>query len=315
MKASTILLTCAMLALTACGEEPLDSGESMAQYKPDAWDIVDPVNTIWGTDFDEDASITNTVGSSALKLISGTPAADPELQSSGWIPIVEGMPYIFTAIAQADSVAAGNTVEFIGDWYDVDRAIVSSSTVHNAVLSGAGSWLELSGIFDAPSTSRFLKLRIGKNNTAFNAYFDYAGVKRFPRTAWSYRATDFTLAGTDAWVKVPMLLEIYDHGSINDAVTNFRTDIPSTGIWSMSADIYLESLPDGDHVEIAIGQNGNPYLFGARFAVGATDDARAVVSVSNALLTAGDYVEVFARQNSGGDLTISAANFQIAELL
>ena len=143
----------------------------MALVHPMAlWDVV---SGTWGTDIDESTTVLKS-GVRSINFLNTTPAADPELARSreGWMSVEEGRAYKFDCVVRADSITAGDTVGMLVDWLDISEVTLSTSTVHNAVLSAANAWERKSNIFAAPSNARWAKPRLTKNNTAFNAYFD-----------------------------------------------------------------------------------------------------------------------------------------------
>ncbi len=239
-----MVLTAAILTL-ACGTEA--SGEdSMSQNPPGRWEME---TGVWGVNAFQDDVVTQSGGFAVLLSSS----AATRIQSQP-IPVRSGHVYQVKAIAQASSVAAGRTVTIDAVWLDSAQAVISTSTVHNTVLPGTGTWYELSDVIEAPSTTRYVVIRAAKPAFSFSVYLDYVGISRAPRLSEVSRAATQVI-GPGAWTTVQFTAEAIDHGDMynNTASASPRPawswTCPKTGLWAISA------LSVGNGSTAVTGQN------------------------------------------------------------
>lgn len=214
-------------------------------YPPGRWEVYSGQG-VWGTDFDENTVLPNTIGGFCIEFKNTTPASDPTLWTEKHITVEEGHPYLAKAKARADSVAGGNTMTLRVHWYTQAQVYISATDIYSAILPAVDTWYELSGVIDAVANARFAKILIRKNNTAFTGYFDYAGMKRLPRCFHAYLNASANHA-TGATVLFDT--ETYDYGSTFDAANN-KWVCPSTGVWSLKTGARILLLDTDEHFSL-----------------------------------------------------------------
>ncbi|EKE25859.1 MAG: hypothetical protein ACD_5C00016G0008 [uncultured bacterium] len=129
-----------------------------------------------------------------------------------------------------------------------------------------------------------------------------------PYKARAYRNTTNQSIATSTDTKVQFNAESYDTNSNFDSSTNYRYTVPVTGYYQINCIISFATNGTGLR-RVDIKKNGtSPSIMAA------VDNANAAsfksVSVGGCVfLTAGDYIETIARQESGGNLDIIAAEY------
>ncbi len=95
--------------------------------------------------------------------------------------------------------------------------------------------------------------------------------------------------------------EAYDIGNIHDNANPSRFTVPVTGYYRMSAIVWFQTNSTGFR-QLYLKRGGTVNLASAL--IPAVNGANTMMVITTAAyLSAGDYVEVYALQNSGGDLT------------
>jgi hypothetical protein len=107
--------------------------------------------------------------------------------------------------------------------------------------------------------------------------------------------------------------ETYDTDACHDnATNNTRLTAPFTGYYLVGGHAQFEANATGVRL-LTVGVNGTVGLDNVQWPAPSGAGITANADVSTVLqLTAGDYVELFAWQNSGGTLNVELANFWIA---
>lgn len=227
----------------------------MALLNPPAyWDVV---SGTWGTDFDESTTVLRS-GVRSVWFKNTTPASDPELARSreGWMSVEEGRSYKFDCVVRASSIAGGNTVGMLVDWLDIDEAVISTSTVHNAILNAANAWERKSAVFPAPSNARWAKPRLTKNNTAFHAYFDSVSWGPAKAGLSFYRDSNHTVASGDHW-QIPFDNSFADEVDIGYSTGSGLVTFQVPGRYSVIAKVtWLDAFAAGETWTLSAYMNG-----------------------------------------------------------
>lgn len=121
--------------------------------------------------------------------------------------------------------------------------------------------------------------------------------------AKAYRVTTNQTLTTNTETKIQLNGEIYDVGADFDNVTNFRFTAPVTGYYSIKGTVFYASNATGFRVCVIKKNNSG---LGVALVPAVNGDATAVNFSNDYLLTAGDYIELFGNQTSGGDLAVVA---------
>lgn len=109
-----------------------------------------------------------------------------------------------------------------------------------------------------------------------------------------------------AWTKVQLNSETYDLGGEFDSTTNYRFTAAATGKYLITAAAIMTSLASGKLFQIAIYKNGVIYKQDGKQSAGNSFTYSSISAMID--LTAGDYVEIFVFQDSGGALNISGGS-------
>jgi hypothetical protein len=109
------------------------------------------------------------------------------------------------------------------------------------------------------------------------------------------------------WTKVAFSAERFDVGGYYDHATNYRFT-PAAGKWFIGAEVLFDSsMTDQDQARLIIYKNGAGFIR-SDFLTGAAGE-QLTVEVSGLIDANGtDYYEVYAWQNSGGSIGLSALN-------
>lgn len=226
----------------------------MSTYPPDGW-TVGGTDVTWANDFAQETS-TVLKGGNSVKFKDTTPTGDPYLYSD-LIPVEYPRPYGVEFNVRADSVAAGNTITLQVFWYQSNGTSAASTASNDifatAVLSAADTWLTLRGIFTPPSNACFARLRMTKNNTAFNAYLDNAEI--YPHVyAFCAKATDLDITNSFS-TDITFDTELYDYGNAFILANNYFL-VPISGIYTFSTTMmFTENLSDGTEVFLSIARS------------------------------------------------------------
>jgi hypothetical protein len=128
-----------------------------------------------------------------------------------------------------------------------------------------------------------------------------------PRT-YAYKSADGSLANT-TWDAINLGVEAYDsHAAHDNSTNNTRLTAPETGLYTITAHLTFATNSGGVR-GLDIRMNANAVQTGGTdialviIAGNGTTEARLIASVDRQL-TAGDYIEVFAYQSSGGALNV-----------
>ncbi len=196
----------------------------------------------------------------------------------------------------ARNAATGNapSVEASGDDTNIDLAVKGKGSGKVKLGSAGlkvpnsdgtnGQVIQTDGVGNLSFTS------IGSFNSAFSAY-PSAGLYSIPNNTWT---------------KVQFNTEVYDIGSEFDNATNYRFTAANTGKYHISANVQMSGLVSGNIFEVAIYKNGSAYKqSGFQSANNATIYAQVSTDID---LTAGDYIEIFVRQASGGALNVNGGS-------
>ena len=105
-----------------------------------------------------------------------------------------------------------------------------------------------------------------------------------------------------SWVKLQINTEDYDVGSAYDASTNYRFTVPSgkAGKYSFIGHVMLPGVDTNEYGAIAFYKNGSIITESQAREQKASDDRDTFVTCAYSLsLADGDYIELYAYQNSG----------------
>jgi hypothetical protein len=132
-----------------------------------------------------------------------------------------------------------------------------------------------------------------------------------------YLTLNQTIA-SGVYVPIPFEAEIFDVGGFHDNVTNnTRLTVPRSGVYAVSAQYRFEQNATGTR-ESRIKLNGISDLTTKVHPNSGGTDPLTEMDYVLMELTAGDYVELYLRQNSGGNLDVASGSndtfFSIVEL-
>lgn len=133
--------------------------------------------------------------------------------------------------------------------------------------------------------------------------------------ARAYRATNQSIANT-TFVKVALDTESYDPGSNFDPTTNYRFTAPTTGYYLISGQVTYATTSDTNRFSANIYKNGS--LLDQVFLLSSSTNTLVVVIHDILLLSATDYIELYAYHEQGGSVNITGGignTFLAAHLL
>ena len=118
----------------------------------------------------------------------------------------------------------------------------------------------------------------------------------------AYRTANQSLAN-NTWTKIEFNVEDYDTDSAYDSSTNYRFTVPTGkgGKYLFCYALNVDDMGDNQRVGIKLYVNGsnNEYTWVQQFSTGGGNLIGRVGGSSILDLSAGDYVEVYGRQNGG----------------
>jgi hypothetical protein len=286
-----------------------------------------------GVSFELLGAIDNTVTDLAIRnvlafTVSGASSSNCVIRASGTVgktPVVElSSPFSIGSIGSSNNALTPGSVTnstLAPGAISVDK-ITSGSVSNNFVLFSDGAGGVNFGPLPAPST-----VSIGAGNSIITALNDAATtgtingarltdgsvtaakLATFPK-AYTQNSALISLAdGVDTVLS--MDTELFDTDNIHDSTTNpTRLTCNTAGVYFVSAYVAYASNNTGfRHVFVRVN-GGTAISSDVRPALNSTD-----LTVSTIYqLNVGDYVEVFAFQNSGAALNIGLRGFMMARL-
>jgi hypothetical protein len=220
-------------------------------YPPDGYTVG---SGTWGTDIDYVVDEDCQSGDGYVQFADTTPAADPFLYTE-WVPTSAGSPLLIESVLAADSKAAGNTVFVKVEWGDFEFDGMGSNTVFDGLVTTVDTWERKSAVLTAPATARYFRLWFGKNNTAFNAWFDSVNVTDAPKGFKATLSANQTLTGGGG--KIHFDSESFDFGGVFDSTTNHTMTVQEPGLWVFTWNVFLL---DVDSFIVSPVKNGSTQL-------------------------------------------------------
>lgn len=128
------------------------------------------------------------------------------------------------------------------------------------------------------------------------------GAYRTNAKARAFRSSSQTI-GTGSSTKVEFNAVSYDPGGNFDITTNYRFNVPRSGIYMVAGSVSLNSITDQTELRLAFKVSGVSKSVGENHSSGGT--GLFGISHSDILqLSMGDYVEMFIEHDDGGDRTL-----------
>lgn len=210
--------------------------------------------------------------------------------------------------SQAASIAndAVTTAKILND--AVTTAKILDANVTLAKIANAAANSKLLGSGAAGSGAPYAELTLGTNlsmsGTTLNAGAGgtLGGAALFRTTTQSINSAAFTAISFDS--------EEYDTDGYHEGVTNpTRLTVPATGVYLVTGS-FGWSTASATGSQILIRSNGTNYLSNSAIPTGHVSNAGSMTTSRIVALSATDYVELIAWQNSGGALLVqTAANY------
>lgn len=228
-------------------------------FPPDDVTIGPSADVTWGTDILDDESVVLS-GLRSIKFEDTTPANDPYIEHTDGMEVEEGRWYSGEVIWRAGSVAGGNTLAAEVRWYDRADAYLSSGTLYSAaVLSATNTWLEAGGpAVQAPADARFARVRVTKNNTAFEAWVDALELHPAITSGFWYRigaATSNQSINDSTDTVVVFDTEGSNIGMSYDDTTGQLTALRA-GLYTLHFGVRLDSMAAGTELQLTLEVNG-----------------------------------------------------------
>jgi len=273
----------------------------MSTYVPDGWAMV---TGTWNTDAELDTTTTGTIGDASVKLKNTAVAT--EIAWDRAVSVKGGSPYRAEFTLMADSIAAGDTLTARIRWYTSAGVYISDSNIHAAVLSAASSWIQYSGIFDAPSTARMAKLSVLKAATTFNAWVDFADLFVMPKCFFAYLSSSQAGVST-SYGQIQPDTEVYDYGSTYNTGT-FTWTCPESGIYTANAAALVLDVDTNESATLVLMDGASYLAYGTTSGAVAADDTDVSVEVNfTGYFTRGSTITMHLFSDHAGTLTIYGA--------
>lgn len=159
-------------------------------------------------------------------------------------------------------------------------------------------------VIEVPATARFFKVRLRRDSSDEEVYWDRAWVRRARPSFEVYGSADTSIAGSST-EQVKFDNEQFDYGGNYDSATNYRFVAPVDGVYHFDASAELLSVTDARAVVLTLKLGGATVVASdARYA--SVTGAALSPKVSKTMqLTAGSYVEVFIQNGDTGAKTLS----------
>jgi len=285
---------CLLIQASACTQgadgswELKDKAPAMATTNPP--DVLEMVTGTWGTDADQDSTLSNS-GESSVQLKSTAVAT--KLQHRN-VTMVEGSTaYRCRWVAQESSITSGGFAIKITQYAKNKTSWLGQTTVFNGELSSVDAWTKQEFEFQTVPGARWVRMSVEKNAAAaYSVNLDYFAMWRAASSFESWRSAAFSIPAT-SWYKLPMDIQQYDFGEIYElGFTRFKA--PYDGIWHFDARAAFTTLTAGKDVAIGLyvvtSTGTYTYMGQSQYVVNAFDVSR---SISKDLkLLSGDTVEV-----------------------
>lgn len=219
--------------------------------------------------------------------------------NDGWIPADQSWAY---ASANTITVPSGATAIYsVGDKIKITQTTVK----YFYVTAVADTTLTVTG---------------GTNYTVANAaitspYYSKAaspvGFPNFYPKARAKRSTTQTI-GNDSWTKVQFNTESFDLGGNYNNATNYRFTAPVTGHYQVNSLIMWANISGEDHY-VRVHKNGTGIITNSIHGITGNKHSQTIGDVVP--LDAGEYIEIFVYQNSGGNESITADSYLSVHLI
>lgn len=253
---------------------------------------------------------TNVCGEDSIRFEDNTPAGDPTYIYDTSIAIEIGKPLRMSALVQASSVAAGNTVLVGVRWYDADDGYLETSTVHNAVLPATGGWYRLAGIVDPPVGAVGARPIVQKANNAFYIWQDDIALEELDVSFSAYRNSTAQTLLNNTVMKVEFDGEAYDYGSVYDSSSSYQFTAPQGGTYLFVTRVQIFPAGGtfnggGSTAALYFTVNGSIYTMIDHQPIPSGGSYLMLQGTEPIPLSLGDTVEVSAFHNDGGSPSIN----------
>ena len=274
-------------------------------YPPDGIDISQGT---WGTDVDYETSSSSVSGDGYIEFKNTTPAANPRVRYSGFIPVEAGAPYSFHAWLYASAIGASDTMALRIPWYDNTKSFISTSTVFGlSALDAATTWERHGGIANAPATAKYARVFAEKNNNGgWTARVDSMNFKAMPYAFAAFRDSDQSVNNPSDIIECND--ELYDYGDWYDDTTNYHATVPKDGIYTFMGQAQIELLDADEYFSLYLYEStrlSDYVALGTKVhSPAANQDIRATVVVTK-YFQKGDTVQLGAFNGHGSALNVS----------
>lgn len=219
--------------------------------------------------------------------------------NTGWIPADQSWAY---ASANTITVPSGATAIYsVGDKIKITQTTVK----YFYVTAVADTTLTVTGGTDYTVA----------NDAITSPYYSKAtspvGFPNFYPKARAKRSTTQTI-GNESWTKVQFNTESFDLGGNYNNATNYRFTAPVTGHYQVNTLITWANISGEDHY-VKIYKNGTGIITNTIH--GITSNAYSQTIGDVVPLDAGEYIEIFVYQNSGGNENITAESYLSVHLI
>jgi|GEM_PF-5014984 hypothetical protein len=188
----------------------------------------------------------------------------------------------------SDGAALGSTTKMFSDLFLAPGGVLNYGN-GNMTLTQSTDTLTLAGTASTAAT------------------FYSSGIVDTPNQSGchAYRATpNYTLAN-DTNTKIPLTGENWDNQGEYDKTTNYRFTATKAGVYQVEAQILWDAFVSGKRYQLQIRKNGD---IGSGFYSSYTAPGSTEFGTQHAMallkLAVGDYVELWAYQNTGSNVTI-----------
>jgi hypothetical protein len=262
---------------------------------PDGWSIQ---SGTWGIDADTDFTYFIT-GDSSIKIMATS--AEPIVHSPKFAVEPQHLYHVASALRadSVDSVSLGIT------WYDSTETTLSSTSIVGGTLGAVNTWHYVGGYAFPPTNAAFADIRFNRlfAGDPFNLWIDQAIAAVAPLWFSSASAGNASLPDS-TFTKVRYTQDIFDLAGLYDNSSSARMTAVRHGVWDFTASAQFDALADQKTAALQIKQNGTSVIAEVDTYTSGSQSPIVQVRSGPVELVAGDYVEVYAYQNSGGALDL-----------
>lgn len=283
-------------------------------YPPDGFKITGG-DSLWDDDVIRDAAVYKT-GESSVKFKSTTPSADPYMEDEEYYPCAAGDLFRVESWVRASRRNGTDKLRVVIWWYTGAKAYISATTVFEDIVDVINTWELKAAIATAPATAAYFLYGVGKDNVAFDAWFDSTEVVKMPVAFEAKRITTGQTINHATTTKIQFNSENYDYGAWYDHAAGYDATAQVAGLYHIRASAYYynggANFPQGKLAYLSVYINaGLDHNIDVKDLP--TTVAYMMLQGSGVLnLSAGDVVDIRTHHSEGVGLTVRITSTRFA---